>query len=117
MNNQISFVATGDSFVTRRLPRKDSSFSEVSSVIRKGDVRFTNLEGTVHRKEGIPYAFSGGTWVMSPPEILEDIKDYGFNMLAWANNHTMDYSQSGLEATEKYVNQYGFIHAGVGNNL
>lgn len=116
-NIDVSFVATGDSFITRRLPLKDENYFKISSLINTADVRFTNLEVTTHEMEGIPSAISGGTWAMAHPDVLKDLKAYGFNLIAWANNHTLDYSYEGLLATEKYLNQYGFIHAGAGSNL
>jgi poly-gamma-glutamate capsule biosynthesis protein CapA/YwtB (metallophosphatase superfamily) len=117
MSNSLTFTATGDSFITRTLPQRDRGFEEVSSIIKQAQVRFTNLEVTTHPYEGFPSAFSGGTWAIAPPYVLEDIKDYGFNLIAWANNHTLDYSYGGLEATKKYLDQYRLIHAGVGDNL
>jgi poly-gamma-glutamate capsule biosynthesis protein CapA/YwtB (metallophosphatase superfamily) len=112
-----SFVATGDAFITRNLPIPDEKFDKVSALIQKNDVRFTNLENTVHHNEGIPAAVSGGTWAMADPSVLNDIKAYGFNLIAWANNHSLDYSFEGLRATEKYLNEKGLVHAGVGQNL
>ncbi len=114
----IQFAATGDSFITRRLPsEKTKPFEQLSALIHQADVRFTNLELTIHRNEGIPSALSGGSWAMAPPEMLEDLRAYGFNLIAWATNHTMDYLYAGLEATERYLNAYGFVHAGAGCNL
>lgn len=114
----MTFVATGDSFITRRLPSTDNEdFRNLRKVINQGEFRFTNFEVTAHNFEGFPSAVSGGTWAIAEPAVLQDIKSYGFNTLAWANNHTLDYSYGGLEATERYMNQYGFVHAGVGKNL
>ncbi|PAD21299.1 CapA family protein [Terribacillus saccharophilus] len=115
--NTISFVASGDSFITRRLPSYESEFQQLSNLIKKADVRFTNLEVTTHNFEGFPSALSGGTWAIASPDVLKDLKSYGFNMLAWANNHTLDYSYGGLDATYKYLNQNEIVHAGVGYNL
>ena len=113
----MTFSATGDSFITRRLPSKNVSFEEIKSIIQMAEAKFTNLEVTAHNQEGFPSAQSGGTWAITSPEVLNDIKDYGFNLIAWANNHTLDYSYGGLKATERYLNQYGFVHAGAGKNL
>lgn len=118
MERPILFAATGDSYITRKLPSETTeSFQQLSSLIQKADARFTNLEVTLHNTEGYPSALSGGSWAMAPPELLEDLRAYGFNMMAWATNHTMDYLYGGLEATEKYLNEYGFVHAGAGLNL
>ncbi|EJL24940.1 CapA family protein [Brevibacillus sp. BC25] len=117
MTKPIWFTATGDSFITRNLPYRDQAFQEVASLLHRADVRIANLETTVHDNEGYPSAQSGGTWAMSPPSVLQVMKDYGFNMIGWANNHTLDYLYGGLEATERYLNEYGFVHAGAGKNL
>ncbi len=116
--SKMKFVATGDSFITRRLPTpRSNNFNEISSLIKSAEVRFTNFEVTAHNFQGHPSAFSGGTWAVAQPEVLEDIADYGFNLLNWANNHTMDYSYGGLEETEKNLNKYNFVHGGAGKNL
>jgi poly-gamma-glutamate synthesis protein (capsule biosynthesis protein) len=113
----ISITATGDSFITRRLPANNNALRQLRELIGSADVRFTNLETVLHRDEGFPSAQSGGTWASSPPEVLNDLREYGFNTLAWANNHTLDYSYGGLLATKSYIEQFDFIHAGVGRNL
>ena len=117
MKTKMTFSATGDSFITRRLPSRDASFEEIKDIIQMAEARFTNLEVTVHNWEGFPSAQSGGTWAITSPDVLNDIKDYKFNLIGWANNHSLDYSYGGLEATERYLEQYGFVHAGVGRNL
>jgi poly-gamma-glutamate synthesis protein (capsule biosynthesis protein) len=113
----ISFTATGDSFITRKKPSNGEEFLKLSSLIKEADVRFTNLEITTHHFEGYPSAVSGGTWAVAPPYVLNELKDYGFNLIAWANNHTMDYSHGGLQATERYLDEHEFVHAGVGDSL
>ncbi|MBW5445298.1 CapA family protein [Cohnella sp. CFH 77786] len=118
MDQEISFIASGDSFITRRLPSfQTSSFQRIAKLFHNADVRFTNLETTLHHYDCVPSALSGGTWAVSPPEVLEDLKAYGINAISWANNHTMDYLYEGLAATESHLNRYGFIHAGAGRNL
>lgn len=117
MTGSISFAATGDSLISRRLPANDQAYREVASIIQQADVRFTNLETTVRRMEGFPSAVSGGSWAMASPEMLGDLLRYGFNLVAWANNHTLDYSYGGLEATENYLDQHELVHAGAGKDL
>ncbi len=113
----ISFAATGDSFITRRLPDGDPDVKALAALIGRADFRFTNLETTVRRDEGFPSAQSGGTWASAEPEVLADLRRYGFNVTAWANNHTLDYSYGGLAATAENLDRYGFLHAGVGRHL
>ncbi|OLS39209.1 CapA family protein [Bacillus sp. MRMR6] len=115
-NKEISFAATGDSFITRRLSKQDFD-PQVAALIGSADFRFTNLEITLHRNEGYPSALSGGTWAMADPEVLNDLKKYHFNSMTWANNHTLDYLYEGLQATECNLDKADIVHAGVGENL
>ncbi len=113
----MNFAATGDSFVTRRYPKQDMEFQKVKDIIRSAQARFTNLEVTIRDNEGFPAAQSGGTWATTDPETLKSIKNFGFNLIGTANNHALDYSYGGLEATLKNLDRYGFVHTGAGVNL
>lgn len=113
-----TFIATGDSFMTRRLPEEGyPGFGRLRDLILSHEVRFNNLEFTAHDQEGYPAAFSGGTWAMSEPEILDDLKQFGFNLYNTANNHSCDYSHGGLLATLRNMRQRGMLAAGTGDNL
>ena len=79
--SRTTIIATGDSFITRRLPENGyEGFEPLRKIISRYDVRFNNLEITTHYQEGVPAAFSGGTWAMAEPEILDDLKRFGFNV-------------------------------------
>ncbi len=115
---KISFSAAGDIFINRRLPEEDyPGLAEMYKVIRSADVRFANLETTVHDREGYPFAQSGGTWAMAAPEILDDLPRFGFNIYNAANNHSLDYSHNGLMATIRHLKEHKMLFAGVGENL
>ena len=116
--NQMTLAATGDSLITRRLALPNGDAQLLSALIGAADVRFTNLETVIRHDEGFPAAQSGGTWTSSPPEVLDDLHAYyGFNLVGWATNHTLDYSCGGLEATARHLRRRGLVHAGAGANL
>lgn len=118
MGLKTTFIATGDSFMTRHLPENGyEGFEDISALISSHDVRFNNLEFTAHNLEGYPSAFSGGTWAMAVPEILDDLKQFGFNIYNTANNHAMDYSYGGMLATLSHLKERGMLSAGTGRNL
>ena len=118
MADKITFTAAGDVFMNRPLPETGyKGLDELSELIRGSEVRFANLETTVHDREGYPYPFSGGTWAMASPQILEDLKKFGFNIYNAANNHSMDYSHNGLEATIRHLKEHDIRFAGIGMNL
>ncbi|MBQ2895168.1 MAG: CapA family protein [Oscillospiraceae bacterium] len=118
MGKKTTFIATGDAFITRRIPENGyPGFAEISDVIKGHDVRFNNLEITVHRQEGYPSATSGGTWAMTEPEVFRDLQRFGFNLFNTATNHTLDYSHGGVLATMKHLRESGALFAGSGANL
>lgn len=114
---KMTFTVAGDMLVQRRIPKESTGFSEVSKHLNKSEVRFVNLETTLHRGEYYANQFSGGSYLRADPETLADVKEYGFNMLNFANNHSMDFDRGGLMATKKYVDEAGIVNAGVGANL
>ena len=114
----MKFTAVGDMILGRRIQEGFKGYEELTPIIMQGDARFFNLETTLN-KEGECYGneFSGGTWLRTNPEILEDIKKFGFNMTTFNNNHAMDYGMEGFLATLDAVEKSGLVHAGAGRNL
>ena len=119
MSMEVSFIATGDALMTRRVPEGGyPGLAKICEIIAKHDVRFSNLEITTHDHEGYPAAFSGGTWAMADPGILDDLRDrFYFNLFNTANNHSLDYEIAGLQATIRHLKSRGLLYAGTGDNL
>ena len=116
--SKTTFLATGDVFITRRVPEKGyEGFDAISRCIRSHDVAFTNLEMTFHDREGTPNAVSGGTWAMTEPAMLEDVRRFGFNLYTTANNHSCDYSCDGLMATIAHLQERNMVFSGTGATL
>ena len=114
----MTFIATGDSFVTQRIPKGGyPGFSGLKEIISAHDVGFANLETTFHDSEGTPSAVSGGTWAMSDPRCLDDMCAYGFNIFTTANNHSGDYGEGGVMATIRHLKERDMVYAGTGANL
>ena len=114
----MKFTAAGDMIIQQRIFPEYKGFEELGDFIRQGDARFFNLETTLnHEGETCASQFSGGTYIRTNPEVLDDIKGYGFNMTSFNNNHVLDFSYGGLEKTLEAVNKSGLVHAGVGHNL
>ena len=113
-----TFIAAGDCFITRRLPEDGyEGFEKLQDLIKRHDVRFLNLESTFHNCEGYPAAESGGTWAMSDPRTLDDMKHMGFNLFNTANNHSGDYGEGGTLATIRNLQERNMVFAGTGKNL
>ena len=114
----MKFTAVGDALIQRRIPADYKGYDQLKPIIEQGDARFFNLETTLNY-EGECFAsqFSGGTYIRTNPEVLEDMKALGFNISNINNNHLMDFSYEGLYSTLKHMNASGLVHAGVGMNL
>ena len=114
---KMTFTAAGDMAVQRRIHPESDGFAEIREYLSKADARFVNLETTLHRGEYHANQFSGGSYLRADPETTEDVKAYGFNLLSFANNHSMDFDRGGLMATKAYVDEAGIVNAGAGANL
>ena len=86
----MKFTAVGDVIISRRIQEDFEGYSELAPIINEGDVKFFNLETTLNKK-GECYASqaSGGTWLRTNPEVLDDVKKFGFNVTSFNNNHAM----------------------------
>lgn len=116
--NRMTFIATGDAFITRRFPAEGyEGLEEIRRVISGHDVKFSNLEMTFHNSEGTPAAVSGGTWAMADPRCLDDMRSYGFNLFTTANNHTGDYGEGGVMATIRHLQERDMVFSGTGANM
>jgi poly-gamma-glutamate synthesis protein (capsule biosynthesis protein) len=85
----------------------------------KGDVIFTNFEGTVAEEgqpnEKAPEQGNPGTGFLAPPEALDALKALGFNLVSLANNHSWNLRAVGIENAIRSANRVGLAHAGTGN--
>lgn len=114
----MKFTAAGDAMIQRRIPSDFKGYAELYDFVMQGDARFFNLETTLNY-EGECYGsqFSGGTYIRAVPEVLDDLKLFGFNMVSANNNHALDFSYGGLERTMETLDESGLVHAGLGHNL
>lgn len=114
----MKFCAVGDIIIGRRIQEDFAGYAELCPIINQADAKFFNLETTLnHEGECFASEIGGGTYLRTNPEVLEDIKKFGFNMTSFNNNHAMDYSFDGLLYTLDAVNKSGLVHSGVGRNL
>lgn len=82
-------------------------FQYIEEYISSADLSFANLEVPFGGK---PY--SGYPMFSSPPEIADDLKKIGFDILFTANNHVADRGKKGLEGTIDHLSAIGLKHLG-----
>jgi poly-gamma-glutamate capsule biosynthesis protein CapA/YwtB (metallophosphatase superfamily) len=95
-----------------------SAASTIASLLKGGDVIFTNFEGAIAEpgqpNESVPLQ---GPGFLAPPQALEALKDFGFNLLALANNHSNDLKVPGIRNTLREVGRLNLAHAGIGETI
>ena len=87
-------------------------FSLVKERISRADLAIGNLEVTLG---GEPYR--GYPQFSAPDEFLYAIKDAGFDILATANNHSLDRRRKGLERTLTLIDSIGLTAVGTYRNI
>ena len=118
MPRRITVTAAGDALITTRMPDyQDTAFQELCGLVRSADVAFINMEMILSNYEGVPVVEAGGGNVSAHPGVALDLMRIGFNLTAFANNHTLNYGEFGCLKTLEVLADYGFTCAGAGRHL
>jgi poly-gamma-glutamate synthesis protein (capsule biosynthesis protein) len=92
----------------------DHPFAGTASAIQRADIAICNLEAPFGTK-GKP--FKKRFTFLVPPSYAGALKRAGFDAVAMANNHMMDYGAGPLDETIKLLDSLGIAHSGAGRNL
>ncbi len=92
----------------------DYPFANTGSLIRQADIAVCNLEAPYGTKGK---AFDKKFTFLVPPRLAAGIKEAGFDVVAMANNHMMDYGPEPLKATLVLLDSLGIAHSGAGMTL
>ena len=123
MSNCIKLTAVGDiSFgdfpfcpgfgIRSTLER--SPFEEVSSLLKRGDIVFGNLE-TCLSNHGLDNKQLISLEMRGKPEFVSFLREGGFNVLNMANNHTMQHGMTAFLETVKRLKKTGIHVVGLCN--
>ncbi len=79
-SGDLTLTLGGDTMLTRRLSVYDEPrFTKLAKLFRDADVGFVKLEGSArHWDEGVP-GITRGTYMTTPPELLDDLRWFGVN--------------------------------------
>jgi poly-gamma-glutamate capsule biosynthesis protein CapA/YwtB (metallophosphatase superfamily) len=110
-----SITLTGQSMIRSDIREHAPGAVPVIKSLLKGDVVFTNFETTiVDERKG--QSHMDGRFV-SPPEALDALQSFGFNLVSLANNHSFDLKVPGIENTLEEAKRLNLAHAGTGSNI
>lgn len=112
----LSLVLTGQALIEHD-PRKlaPQKFAAMRPLLHGRDVVFTNLEVVIQTGVGKPIKDS--YLHAAPVEVLDCLRDLGFNLLALSNNHIGDLGPEGVLGAIRVIEEHGFVHAGAGAHL
>lgn len=84
-------------------------FEDIKPYIESADISIGNLETTFAGKEK---GYSSYPNFNTPEVLAGDLKELGIDVLATANNHSLDTGYKGLESTIDYLDSAGINHIG-----
>ena len=87
-----------------------NSFKAVKKIFQEADLAIANFEGTTAGNE--VYSYQGYPLFNAPDEVLDAIKDAGFDVLSTANNHSLDTRKAGVIRTVEQIKARGMDNIG-----
>jgi poly-gamma-glutamate capsule biosynthesis protein CapA/YwtB (metallophosphatase superfamily) len=110
-----SVTLTGQSMIRSDIRAHAPAAVPIITSLLKGDVVFTNFETTiVDEKKGQSHL--NGRF-LSPPEALDALQSFGFNLVSFSNNHAFDLKVPGIQNTLQEGSRLKLAHAGTGNTI
>src|ERR1035438_4686563 len=107
-SSALSITLAGQSMIRSDIRAHASSAVPIIESLLKGDVVFTNFEATVvderkgqSRKDGR---------FLSPPEALDALKTFGFNLVSLSNNHSFDLKVAGVQNALEEARRLNLAH-------
>src|SRR5215467_4360288 len=110
----IMITLTGQSMIRSDIRETAPAAVPVIQGLLKGDVVLTNFEAAVAEKG---QSVQEGRGFLAPPEALDALRTFGFNLLSTSDNHAFDLKVPGIQNTIREMDRRKMVHAGTGNNL
>jgi len=110
----MTITLTGQAMIRSDIRETAPAAVPVIKGLLKGDVVFTNFEAAVAEKGETIHE---GRGFLAPPDALDALRSFGFNLLALSDNHAFDLRATGIQNTIREADTRKIVHAGTGNNL
>lgn len=89
-------------------------FNDLLPIIKQSDIAVTNLECPLTTND-LKREKSGPS-LKASENAVDSLQFAGFNLVTLANNHIMDYGESGLNSTLSKCREVGIDYVGIGSN-
>src|SRR5580693_6008551 len=93
-STEITIILAGQSMIRSDIRTTSPATVPVIQELLKGDVLFTNLEAAI-AEEG--QTVQEGRGFLTPPEALDALRIFGFNLLSLSGNHAFDLGAQGIQ--------------------
>ncbi len=113
-STSITITLAGQSMIRSDIRETAPAAVPVIKGLLKGDVMFTNLEAAIAEKGE---TVQEGRGFLTPPEAVDALQTFGFNLLSLSGNHAFDLKVKGIQNTLREVDSRKIVHAGTGNNV
>jgi poly-gamma-glutamate capsule biosynthesis protein CapA/YwtB (metallophosphatase superfamily) len=113
-STEITITLAGQSMIRSDIRETTPAAVPVIQGLLKGDVLFTNLEAAVAEKGETAHE---GRGFLTPPEALDALQTFGFNLVSLSGNHAFDLNVAGIQNTIREADSRKIVHAGTGNNI
>jgi poly-gamma-glutamate synthesis protein (capsule biosynthesis protein) len=110
-----SITLTGQSMIRSDIRAHAPSAVPIIKSMLNGDVVFTNFEATIVDERKGQSHLDGR--FLSPPEALDALQSFGFNLVSLSNNHAFDLKVPGIQNTLEEAKRLNLSHAGTGNTI
>ena len=110
----ITITLAGQSMIRSDIRENVPAAVPVIQGLLKGDVMFTNLEAAIAEKGETVHE---GRGFLTPPEALDCLQAFGFNLVSLSGNHAFDLKVTGIQNTLREADRRKIAHAGTGNNV
>lgn len=110
----MTITVTGQSMIRSDLRATVPAEVPIIKSLLEGDAIFTNLEAAVAEKG---QSIQEGRGFLAPPEALDALTTFGFNLVALSGNHAFDLRVPGVQNTIREADARRIVHAGTGSTL
>src|ERR1700727_4096259 len=110
-------VAAGDALLTRSIVSLEETLAPVRELMTRADIGFANLEMAVPAFPPTPAPLLRGSHALGRPSALADLSWMGVDVVNFANNHVMDFSERGALDAIGEIGRAGLSLAGAGRTL
>ena len=106
----ITITLAGQSMIRSDIRETAPAAVPVIQGLLKGDVVFTNFEAAVAEKGETVHE---GRGFLTPPEALDALTTFGFNLLSLSGNHAFDLKATGVRNTLREADSRKIVPFGV----